>query len=424
MPINIKNRTIFCNDNLNVLKGINSNAIDLIYLDPPFNKKKTFAAPLGSNAEGAEFEDIFRLEDIKAEWIQTIEQDNEALYNFINGIKLIEGKTSYNFCYLCYMAIRLIECHRILKPTGSIYLHCDPTMSHYLKLVLDCIFGEKNFKNHVIWAYKSGGTSKSYFARKHDDILFYSKSKNYYFKTLKEKSYNRQYKPYKFKGVKEYKDLLGWYTLVNLKDVWNIDMVGRSSKERTGYPTQKPLALLERIIQASCPNEGIVLDPFCGCATTCVAAEKLERKWIGIDVSLEAYKLVQERLKKEVHWSESGQLIEKALQKSKAITLRTNPPQRTDEGDSYLEKKWIYVISNRQYPGEYKVGVAKYWQARLNSYQTSDPNRGYKMEYKLETAYFNQIEKAVHDFFINKHEWVKANLEDIKHKIIELNNLD
>ena len=421
MPINIKNRTIFCNDNLDVLKGINSNAVDLIYLDPPFNKKKTFAAPIGSNAEGAEFDDIFRLEDIKAEWIQTIEQDNEALYNFINGIKLIEGKTSYNFCYLCYMAIRLIECHRILKATGSIYLHCDPTMSHYLKLVLDCIFGELNFQNEIVWGYRTGGVSKKHFLRKHDVIFYYAQNaKKNYFQPLTEKIIYE--KPF-FTSKKDEEGNL--YADVYVRDIWNdIKPVINVSSERTGYPTQKPLALLERIIQTSCPEAGIVLDPFCGCATTCVAAEKLSRKWIGIDVSHKAYELVQKRLKKEVHWSESGHLIEKALQKSKVITLLTSPPKRTDEGKSYLEKKWIYVISNPQYLGEYKVGVAKNWQARLNSYQTSDPNRGYKMEYKLETAYFNQIEKAVHDFFINKHEWVKADLEDIKNKIIELNNLD
>ena len=156
---------------------------------PPFNKKKVFTAPIGSSAEGASFQDIFRKEDVKDEWIKTIKQDNEALYKFINGIKFIEGRTSYNFCYLTYMAIRLIECYRILKDTRSVYLHCDPTMSHYLKLLLDCIFGENNFRNEIIWFYKTGGTSKRYFARKHDVLLFYSKSNIYIFNTLKIKSY-------------------------------------------------------------------------------------------------------------------------------------------------------------------------------------------------------------------------------------------
>ena len=332
MKINVENRTIFCHDNLDVLRGINSNAVDLIYLDPPFNKKKIFTAPIGSSSKGASFKDWIEEKEIKKAWLDTIKQDNLALHAFLKGIKTLDGRKSYNFCYLAYMAIRLIECKRILKESGSIYLHCDTTMCHYLKLVLDCIFGEKNFKNHFIWAYKSGGTSKSYFARKHDVILFYSKSKNYYFKSLKEKSYNREYKPYNFKGVEEYKDFLGWYTLVNLKDVWNIDMIGRTSQERTGYPTQKPLALLERIIRTSCPEKGIVLDPFCGCATTCVTAEKLGRTWIGIDISTKAHDLVRKHLEKQFS---QGNIFEKPWNN---ITYLTYPPKRTDQNGDDGEK--------------------------------------------------------------------------------------
>ena len=134
---NVSNRTIFCNDNLDIMRGINSECIDLIYLDPPFNKNKKFTAPIGSSAEGASFKDIFREEDLKDEWLQTIREDSPDLFHYLNGIKGV-GKP-YNFAYLVYMAIRLIECHRALKETGSIYLHCDPTMSHYLKTVMDCI---------------------------------------------------------------------------------------------------------------------------------------------------------------------------------------------------------------------------------------------------------------------------------------------
>ena len=135
-------------------------AWDLIYLDPPFNKNKIFTAPIGSNAEGASFSDIFREEDVKEDWLLDIKEDHFAIHNLLSAVRVIEGRTSYNFCYLAYMAIRLMECQRILKSTGSIYLHCDPTMSHHLKLLLDCIFGEKNFLNEVIWAYRSGGVSK------------------------------------------------------------------------------------------------------------------------------------------------------------------------------------------------------------------------------------------------------------------------
>ncbi|MXW07325.1 MAG: hypothetical protein F4X56_05885 [Gammaproteobacteria bacterium] len=145
---NVKNRTIFCKDNLEILWGLNSKCVDLIYLDPPFNKNKKFTAPTGTAAEGAEFSDIFKEDDVKDEWLRTIDEDWPELYRFLNGIKGV-GKP-YNFAYLAYMAIRLMECERVLKTTGSIYLHCDPTMSHYLKTTLDCIFGEENFRNEII----------------------------------------------------------------------------------------------------------------------------------------------------------------------------------------------------------------------------------------------------------------------------------
>ena len=190
---NVKNRTIFCRDNLDILKGINSNCIDLIYIDPPFNKKKVFTAPIGSSAEGASFKDIFTQEDMKEEWVQTIKEDHFAIYRLLEAVWDMESRTSYNFCYLAYMAIRLIECHRILKETGSIYLHCDPTMSHYLKILLDCIFGEKNFRNEIVWriGWVSGfKTQKRGWIRNHDTLLYYVKS------TLSNNMFNKEYIPY------------------------------------------------------------------------------------------------------------------------------------------------------------------------------------------------------------------------------------
>ena len=171
----LKNRTIFCKDNIEILEGINSNSIDLIYLDPPFNKNKIFTAPIGSSAEGASFKDIFREEDLKEEWIQTIKEDNEELFSLLHGIKNMGNR--YNFCYLCYMAIRLVDLRRILKSTGSLYLHCDSTMSHYLKIVLDCIFGEENFRNEIVWKRTTSAAKGSQFAAKswgaNTDIIFY-----------------------------------------------------------------------------------------------------------------------------------------------------------------------------------------------------------------------------------------------------------
>jgi len=234
----------------------------------------------------------------------------------------------------------------------------------------------------------------------------YSKHpKHYLFNPQSEKSYNREYKPYKFKGVQEFQDERGyWYTMVGMKDYWDIDMVGRTSRERTGYPTQKPLKLLMRIINASSNKEDVVLDPFCGCATTCVAAEQLDRQWIGIDVSVKAYELVKDRLHKEITSS--------LFDWNKEITYSTNPPKRTGE-DQSLSKKHVYVFSNPSYPGQYKVGIAKNWKSRLNSYQTADPKRGYKMEYYKFTPLYREIEAYIHKKYNANHEWVTAYLNDI-----------
>jgi hypothetical protein len=172
----------------------------------------------------------------------------------------------------------------LLAQDGSIWVHLDWHAVHYVKIIMDEVFGEKNFINEIIWQYKSGGVSKRRFAKKHDTLLFYAKSQKYYFQAHQEKSYNRGYKPYRFKGVKEYRDELGWYTMVNRKDVWQMDMVGRTSAERTGYVTQKPEALIERILE-SCTREGdLCADFFGGSGTMAAAANKMGRKWISCDI--------------------------------------------------------------------------------------------------------------------------------------------
>ncbi len=171
--------------------------------------------------------------------------------------------------------------------------------------------------------------------------------------------------------------------------------------ERTGYVTQKPLALLERIIKASSNKGDVVLDPFCGCATTCVAAEKLGRGWIGIDVGIGAYELVQIRL-------EQAGLT--ALFDEKPH-FSTDPPVPTDTTDR--KSGYIYIISNPAFPNIFKVGIARDVKQRLNSYQTSDPDRAYKLEYSLETTKYREIEKRIHTDFDNRHEWVHATKADI-----------
>ncbi len=420
--MNVKNRTIFCHDNLEILQGIDTESIDLIYLDPPFNKKKVFTAPIGSSAEGAEFSDVFREGDVKAEWVQTIKEDHDELYSFLNGIKNI--RNSYNYCYLCYMAIRLIEMHRILKNTGSLYLHCDPTMSHYLKILLDCIFGEKNFRNEIVWNYKRWSNVSRDFQKMHDIVFRYSKTENINFNILYQDYANIDFIEDTVRGVvdgklQRLKDKDGNYIKrkkknkgVSMHDTWvDINFVAPTSKERTGYPTQKPLELLERIIKVSSNKGDIVLDPFCGCATTCVASEKLGRKWIGIDISIKAYELVKLRLKKEVADSEHLSDYQNVL------NFQTQPPIRKDRTNRDLEQKYVYIISNQSYEEEYKVGIAKHWQSRLNSYQTSDPNRRYRMEHKILTHSYRKVEKYIHKKFHARNEWISGNLKDIKREI-------
>ena len=483
--MNLKNRTIFNRDNLDILKGINSNCIDLIYLDPPFNKKKEFTAPIGSSAEGASFKDWFREADVKDDWLKEIQEDYDGLYKFLNNIKELSNITAsknnkhylYNYCYLSYMAIRLIEMRRILKDTGSIYLHCDPTMSHYIKILMDIIFGENNFRNEIVWKKTNSPKSQSKaLGEQHDIIFFYSKTKTFIFnkvyKNLDEKSlslYSNKDENGKFQtvsivagGLQKYEGrkefnfkgaIKPWlYSLEQLNKWWKLgliyktkngnyrkkqylrDILGKlisdlfvdnevnpiqgSAKEYIGYPTQKPVALLERIIKASSNEGDVVLDPFCGCATTCIASEKLNRQWIGIDISHEAYKLVEKRLGKEVANPED------LTQHQIKVGFQASPPKRTDINDDDGQlKKYVYVISHKIYNSEnkYKVGIASNTKTRLNSYQTGDPERAFKLEYEKLTPWFRETEHHVHSKFKYSHEWVKGKLEDI---IREIENFD
>ena len=419
--LNIKPSTIFCHDNLEILQGINSDCIDLIYLDPPFNKKKTFTAPIGSASEGASFDDIFREEDVKDEWVRSIKQDNYELHSLLSGIS--EFSSTSNYCYCVYMAVRLLECQRVLKDTGSLYLHCDPTMSHYLKLVLDCVFGEENFRNEITWCYTGPSSSKMKdFPRKHDVILRYSAGPEWCFngdeirvpyssetlarrgraegeRSIISASAEITMERRSEKGVKEK------FGSGKIAEDWWADIpVLTNQKERRGYPTQKPLALLQRIIRASSNPGDMILDPFCGCATACIAAEINDRRWVGIDVSEKAYELVKLRLKEEVP---NEDLFKPEPQ------FTTTPPKRSRQDVNGSLHKYVYVISNPNFPGEYKVGVTNNVERRLSSYQTGTPDRAYRVEFEFKTKHFNDIEAHIHAVFENKHEWVQGELNDI-----------
>jgi site-specific DNA-methyltransferase (adenine-specific) len=267
---------IYHGDNIDVIRDLLDKGyrqkIDLIYIDPPFFTMENYNNKIQVLSNG---------EKVNIEYLAYKD-------TWKNGFKE----------YLEMLTIRLYLMRELLSDKGTIYVHIDFRSVHYIKIIMDYIFGQENFLNEIIWAYKSGGTSYKYFSRKHDNILVYTKSQNYIFNPQKEKSYNRGFKPYRFKGVKEYEDELGWYTLVNLKDVWNIDMVGRTSRERVGYDTQKPEALLERIILSSSNEDSIIADFFAGSGTTLKVAESLNRRFIGSDIGNSSILTVKKRLAK------------------------------------------------------------------------------------------------------------------------------
>ncbi len=292
-PFNVVPNILFTGDNLEMMNGMNSEMVDLIYLDPPFNSKRTYSAPIGSKAAGASFKDIWTWDDVNMAYLEKVYDNYPYLAQFINVVQHIhdEAMTSY----LCFMMQRIIEMHRILKETGSFYIHIDPTASHYLKVICDRIFGKNNFRNEIVWHYATGGASKKHYARKHDIILYFTKTDSYTLNTDAIKEARTE------KSIKRAQNSTGARISADdhfklPTDVWNIQALNPMAKERTGYKTQKPLSLLHRVIEASSNKNDLVFDPFCGCATTMVAAQQLDRRWIGIDIEQKAGELVAERL--------------------------------------------------------------------------------------------------------------------------------
>lgn len=320
---NFLNRTLWAGiDNLPVLRGINSATVDLIYLDPPFNSRRPYNAPLGSAAAGAKFDDTWRLDEVKAEWAELQEAADPAMHHTVVGAGLTAGESMQ--AYLSFMALRLIEMHRILKPTGSLYLHCDPTASHYLKQLLDCIFGRNRFRNEIVWCYSTGGASRKRFAAKHDTIFCYARGGGTVFNTPRQPYTSAMSKDpkHRHKFDPKGKIMLDWWM--------DVAPLNPQAKERTGWPTQKPLALLERIISASSNPGDMVLDPFCGCATTMVAAERLERHWAGIDIDEVAVGITQKRLQDESDAAVHDVDLSGLREGLPTLHLPPGPPIRTD----------------------------------------------------------------------------------------------
>ena len=362
--MNVENRTLFIADNLDIMRGMDSDTIDLIYLDPPFNTNEQYKAPIGSPAEGAEFKDIWTDEDVKNEWYGQIAEKHEVLYQIIQASEIAYDKSMK--IYLTAMAVRLFEMHRILKPTGSIYLHCDSTANAHLRIVMDTLFGKQNFRREITWSNEdsSGFKSKANnWIRSCETIFYYVKSKQYTFnkqylprKDATLKRYNevdengRRYKVYPNEDGSERRSYLNLKKGVGMRNVWadipSFQKVNKrkkdQSREYTGYPTQKPLALLDRIIKASSNEGDMVLDPFCGCATACVAAEHLHRHWVGIDVSPDAEDITKFRLTEEV--DAASDLFNPLTD----VIVRKDAPERTDNAEEIAVQQRLPAYQNAQ----------------------------------------------------------------------------
>ena len=433
---NVPNRTIFTGDNLDILRGINSECVDLIYLDPPFNSNRTYAAPLDSEARGAEFDDVWRLSDMKEEWIDEIEIRRPSLYHLINGAKLAHSESMAG--YLTFMSVRLLELHRILKPTGSIYLHCDQTASHYLKGIMDALFGSENYRTQIIWRRTSAHNDARTFGNICDTVLFYSRQlrinaddvrvpldagyvERFYRFADERGQYQlgdltaprlgagetgqqwRGYDPNEngrqwnaplrgpyaawidetvipgYRGIVSplarldaleaagliyYPDDGGMPRLKRYlagslgqlpSNLWtDIRPVSAWGREYTGWRTQKPMALLERIISASSRPGDLVLDPFCGCATACIAAERLERQWIGIDILPQAAEVLSNRARRELQIPMNG--ADERGWEDWTPSIQSEPPRRSDlarlgQVNPQSDKELLYASQNRRCAG-------------------------------------------------------------------------
>ncbi|MDR1543611.1 MAG: restriction endonuclease [Prevotellaceae bacterium] len=396
-----KNR-LYYGDNLEIIPKIPLESVDLCYIDPPFNSNRDYNLIYNNvgkedKAQVQAFTDTWEWDNAAIDGYNEIISNENNFYT-LQTVNLIEAlykilKQGNLLAYIVSMTQRIAHIYRVLKPTGSFYLHCDPTASHYLKLVLDSIFCPKggDFRNEIAWCYKSRPQSKKYFGKKHDVIFFYTKSNKYTFnwadvarplsESTKKKyrlidengrKYRLQGRGIKGSPVCSAKDVdIKWEQTnpelvvrdyldekigVALEDWWEIDIINQSAKERLGYSTQKPEALLERIIEASSNESDVILDAYCGCGTTVAVAEKLKRRWIGIDITYQSISLILKRL--EEKFENGKQLIEdinlagvpQDLESARALANKKDDRTRKEF------EKWAILTfaNNRAYINEQK----------------------------------------------------------------------
>lgn len=377
------NRHLFIADNLKLLRSLDNQSIDLICIDPPFAKNQTWVGNLKPpltdaerrqeldmlsgwdirNAEDADeagidwpsdegsarFKDIWRWEnDVHEEWVERIKGDYPSVHKLIDATQEIHGESTA--AYLCYVAIRLFEMHRVLKDTGSLYLHCDHTAGAYLRQLLDAIFGKDNMRREIVWdvavlsGYKAAANN---WIRGHDTILYYTKTSNFVF-NRQTQAHRQEYidrfnkvdedgeQYFDGRGKRRYlKDVVAKGKAVG--DVWRDIMSFQqtpTATERIGYPTQKPVALAERIIKASSNPGDMVLDCFAGCAYVPVAAERNGRQWIACDISPRALTVLRRQFQKFHYVVDGEQTSQEPVLIAAANVTTRGPhqlPERTDE---------------------------------------------------------------------------------------------
>jgi len=305
-----RSRSLYYGDNLSTLKVIPTESIDLIYLDPPYNSKRIYNCSFGGNAQAKAFDDNWQWDHDQDKWMDEVKSRSKELWGYLDALLKIFKRRDGLPAYLTAMSVRLLEMHRVLKKTGSCYLHVDRTAAHYLKIAMDLIFGGENFRNEIIWHYQSGGRQKQSFSNKHDTIFFYTKSKVWHFDASAvgvrrgEQKRNNMKRGFDEDGrgywsIKSAGKIYKYYDdeTITPADVWtDISHLQQKDPERLGYPTQKPVSLLKRIILASSKVGDTVLDPYMGSGTTIEVAETLGRNWIGMDVTHHAVACTTSRL--------------------------------------------------------------------------------------------------------------------------------
>jgi DNA modification methylase len=375
-PKNQPKNQLFYGDNLEVLRRhIKDESVDLCYIDPPFNSKRNYNQIYNNigkedQAQAQAFIDTWTWDDIANQGLAEIQENylghfTSQSIDLISGLAKVLGKGSL-LAYLVSMTLRIAEIYRVLKPTGSFYLHCDPSASHYLKLILDSIFCAQSgdFLNEIVWCYRGGGAPKTDFGRRHDVIFRYSKTKTYKFNADairipyqaegigrkddamwgKHKGTNKVYKPNPLGKIPE--------------DWWLMNVLNANDPERLGYPTQKPAALLERIIHASSDEGDVILDAYCGCGTTVAVSQRWNRQWIGIDITYQSISLILRRLEdtfgKGVLENITLNGIPKDMKSAEALANKSDDRTRKE-----FEKWAVLTYSNNRATINQKKGADK-----------------------------------------------------------------